>query len=80
MSSTNDAALPDFHEFLTSAEAAAFVRLKANSLARHRVNGTGPVYYGGPGKRSKILYRKSDLIAWVEQFRRTSTSDIGNLR
>lgn len=80
MSSANDPALPIVQEFLTPKEAAAFLRLGPDALARHRVQGTGPVYYGGPGKRCKILYRKTDLIAWVEQFRRTSTSDAGGGR
>lgn len=54
--------------FLTTREAAALVRLSPRSLERMRAEGTGPRFCKIGGRRSKrgrIVYRRSDLIAWV---------------
>lgn len=41
-----------------------------------RVTGSGPRYYKlGPGKRSKVVYRKEDLEAWFTRFGFSSTSE-----
>lgn len=62
--------------FLISAEAAAVLRLSKRTLERMRVDGTGPKYLkAGPGKRSRVLYRQSDLMAWLEGRSYSSTSE-----
>jgi hypothetical protein len=53
--------------YLTTVEAADFVRLSPRTLERLRVQGTGPRYIkAGPGKRAKVLYRIADLQEWLE--------------
>jgi hypothetical protein len=62
--------------FLTSAEAAALLRVSKRTLERMRVEGTGPRYLKvGPGKRSRVLYREADILAWLEGLSYTSTSE-----
>ena len=66
----------DQYEFLTTVEAAEVLRLSPKTLERFRVEGTGPRYHkAGPGKRARVLYRRSDLVEWVGSFIRSSTSD-----
>ena len=61
---------------LTTSEAAKIVRLSPRTLERLRVSGEGPRYIkAGPGKRAKVLYRETDLAAWLEQFSYGSTSE-----
>jgi excisionase family DNA binding protein len=56
---------------LTVGEAATYLSLSASSLNRWRVSGGGPRYgkFGG-----KILYDVRDLDQWIEDHKRTSTS------
>ncbi|MCB1505013.1 MAG: helix-turn-helix domain-containing protein [Hyphomicrobiaceae bacterium] len=62
--------------FLTTEEAAAFVRLSPRTLERFRVEGSGPPFCkAGPGKRARVLYRKADLEAWLAGFSFRSTSE-----
>jgi hypothetical protein len=57
-------------------EAAARLRLSPRTLERFRVSGDGPRYVkAGPGKRARVLYRQSDLDAWLKQFSFASTSE-----
>jgi hypothetical protein len=52
---------------LTTIEAAAYVRLSARTLEGFRCEGCGPRYFKlGTGKRAKVVYRREDLVAWVE--------------
>jgi excisionase family DNA binding protein len=52
---------------LTTEEAAEVVRLSPRTLEDMRCNKTGPAYAKlGAGKRAKVLYKLSDLDAWVE--------------
>ena len=61
---------------LTTSEAAAYLRLAPKTLERFRIDAGGPPYLkAGPGKRAKVLYRLSDLNAWLEQFTFSSTSE-----
>ena len=61
---------------LTSVEAAALLRISRRTLERHRVIGTGPRYLKvGPGKRARVLYRASDVEAWLTSFSFGSTSE-----
>ena len=64
------------HEWLTTPEAAHFLRLSARTLERFRVEGTGPIYTkAGPGKRSRVLYHRDALIAWLTGAQHESTAD-----
>lgn len=54
-------------DFLTPEEASEVVCISTTALENHRVNSTGPRYYKiGPGHTAKILYRRQDLLAWME--------------
>lgn len=57
--------------FLTTAEAAAFLRLKPHTLENMRWQGTGPKFrkHGG-----RIFYHRRDLREWTENSRRQSSS------
>ncbi len=68
--------LPDVSGLLTTVEAAEYLRLSPRTLEDMRVTGKGPRYYKlGPGKRSKVVYRREDLEGWVNQFGYGSTSE-----
>lgn len=56
----------------TQSEAADFLRISPRSLERHRVQGTGP-RYSSLGRR--VVYARSDLLAWVQACSRLSTSE-----
>lgn len=61
---------------LTTAEAADYLRLSPRTLEDMRVTGRGPRYFKlGPGKRSKVVYRREELDAWLTQFGYGSTSE-----
>ena len=62
--------------FLTSVEAADYLRLAVRTLQDMRVDGTGPSYYKmGPGRQAKVVYTLDDLDAWVAQYQYRSTSE-----
>ena len=64
--------------FLTTIEVADRLRISRRTLERMRVDGTGPRYIKvGPGKRSRVLYRESDVVSWVDRFQFGSTSEYG---
>jgi len=58
--------------YLTQNEAAEVLRISPRSLERFRVEGTGPKFCRA-GRR--ILYRQSDIQAWLESRCFTSTSE-----
>ena len=61
--------------FLTSVEAADLLRVSRRTLA-HAIEGTGPGYLKvGPGKRSRVIYRQSDIVAWLDRQSFASTSE-----
>jgi excisionase family DNA binding protein len=64
-------------ELLTPGEAAVYLRVSKSYLDKLRVYGGGPRFLR-PGKR-KILYRKSDLDAWLGSQSFDSTSEYQRL-
>ncbi len=62
--------------YLTTQEAAAYLRLSSRTLERHRVEGTGSRFVK-LGRR--VLYRRQDLDAWAasQTFRSTSEAEAG---
>lgn len=63
-------------DLLKESCAALVVDLKVKTLQAWRVSGHGPKYLKlGPGKRAAVRYRRSDLIAFLEECQRTSTAD-----
>ncbi|WP_136661347.1 helix-turn-helix domain-containing protein [Nitratireductor sp. XY-223] len=73
----NDDSNRDRRTFLNSREAAEYLGLKPNTLAKMRVYGNGPKYrkHG-----FRVLYAIDDLNAWSEGTRRSSTSETPNER
>ena len=64
--------------FLTTQEAADYLRESPRTLEGRRVSGDGPVFYkAGKGKGARVLYRREDLDAWVEARAFQSTSEYG---
>lgn len=69
---------PTDDPFHTTRSAAQFLHSSVSTLERHRLAGTGPDFKKcGPGKRAKVLYRQSALVAWLDRFSFTSTSQYG---
>ena len=69
--------LPDT-ALLTTELAAAFLSSSVTSLERMRVKGSGPTYsqgctHGARGTNQKCLYKKSDLLAWNDANKVTSS-------
>jgi len=64
---------PPTPKFLNSKQAAEYLGLKPNTLAKMRVFGNGPKYrkHG-----FRVLYALDDLNAWSEASSRRSTSEI----
>ncbi len=63
---------------LTSEEAAAFLKLSRQTLDRLRGTGDGPLFTkSSPSRNGKVIYKKSDLIKWLDSrsFRSTSEYD-----
>ena len=56
-------------------EAAAYLRTTTSTLEKYRSYGGGPVFCRQSTR--KILYRKTDLDAWLDGSARSSTSDPG---
>lgn len=65
--------MPDT-DYLTLGEAAEVVRLSTSTLCKLRCNGGGPKFIRA-GR--KILYRRADLVAWLEAKTFGSTSEYG---
>ncbi|MBI1384726.1 MAG: helix-turn-helix domain-containing protein [Rhizobiales bacterium] len=66
----------DHDRYLTTKEAAALLRYSPRSLEQLRITGGGPPFCKlGDGPRARVLYRLSDLRAWMETRLRSSTTD-----
>ena len=61
------------NQYLRPAQAADYVGISMATLARFRAGGTGPMY-SKAGNRI-VVYRQSDLDAWLESRLRRSTSE-----
>lgn len=62
--------------YLTSQEAAELLKLSIRTLERMRVTGDGPKFLkAGSGKRSRVLYKSSDIKHWLEGNCFQSTSE-----
>lgn len=57
---------------LTVKEAADYLRCHPNTLGKLRTKGGGPVYYK---KFGRVIYDTADLDRWMNEGKRTSTSD-----
>ena len=66
--------MAELQTVMRPADAALFLTLSKQRLARLRLEGGGPKFC--KAGRS-ILYRSDDLVAWLEANRRGSTSDNG---
>ncbi len=62
---------------LRAVEAASYLCLSTSILAKFRMHGTGPTY-SIAGARI-VVYDIADLDAWLNQRRRRSTSDGGEM-
>jgi hypothetical protein len=72
----SESSLRSVSGLLTTVEAAEYLRLSPRTLEDMRVTGNGPRYFKlGPGKRSKVVYRKNDLEQWIGRFGYSSTSE-----
>lgn len=70
--------LPD-NTFLTTSEAAIFLRSSVSALEALRTKGAGPTYSqqgekGVAGVNQKCLYEKADLLAWQRAAKVSSTT------
>ncbi|HXB77514.1 MAG TPA: helix-turn-helix domain-containing protein [Bradyrhizobium sp.] len=61
------------NKYLTTKEAAHYVRLSESSLEKKRVSGDGPEFLK-VGKA--VRYEQTALDAWMQTDRRTSTADV----
>lgn len=62
--------------YLTTEDAAQLLSLSPRTLERMRVSGGGPQFFkAGPGKRSRVLYAKLDLMKWLQARCFDSTSE-----
>ena len=62
--------------YLTNNEAAELLKISPRTLERLRVTGTGPSFLkAGIGKRSRVLYKHSEIIEWLEKNSHQSTSE-----
>lgn len=65
-------------QYLDTREAAALARCSPRTLERLRLTGDGPRYRKpGRGLRSRVLYRRGDVEAWIEAASFGSTTEYG---
>ncbi|MBS0234253.1 MAG: helix-turn-helix domain-containing protein [Proteobacteria bacterium] len=55
--------------YLSSKEAARYMRLSPSTLSDWRVQKIGPRYYKmGPARKAPVLYHREDLDIWLTSF------------
>lgn len=67
----------DLDDLLTSAETAALLGIKNNTLEiwRHKKNGKGPEFIKfGDAPQAPVRYRRSEVIAWLTSRKFANTS------
>lgn len=61
---------------LTAEEAAEILRISPRTLENMRLAGTGPRFFKvGPGRRSRVVYKPSEVWAWLTRFEHSSTCE-----
>lgn len=72
----NATALSAADDLLNCRETAKAVRLSVSTLERMRLDGSGPAFIklGAGKKRARVVYRRSDIDAWLLRQRFQSTS------
>src|SRR5262249_25464619 len=61
-------------ELMTPKQAAEYLKLSTDTLARLRVSGRGPSYIKfGPGRSSMVRYHKTDIDSWISARRFSGT-------
>ena len=63
-------------KWLTTEEAAAYIRRSISFLEKLRAAGKGPKYYTPEGSRKGIIYKISDLDLYMEEFDNETTDSI----
>ena len=58
--------------YLKTGEAAELLGLSRRTLDRYRVTGAGPAFHKFG---NSVRYRRTDIEAWADERRQTSTSD-----
>lgn len=64
----------DAAALVASAELAAFLGVKPQTLRKWRLTGQGPPYVKLGGPAGRVVYRRSDVDTWIESHRFTSTA------
>jgi hypothetical protein len=66
---------------LTTQEVATYLRVTSQTLTKWRKEGDGPQFIRlGEGQRGRIVYRWSDLVAWLDAHgNRRSGRTVGSL-
>ncbi|MBT4889875.1 MAG: helix-turn-helix domain-containing protein [Rhodospirillales bacterium] len=59
--------------YLNRVKAAEYLGLSSKTLDRLRISGGGPRYWKAG---SRVMYDQRDLDAWVDERKRSSTSEI----
>lgn len=63
-------------DVLTPKQAATYLRLSHRTLETMRTRGGGPPFAKyGDGRSSRVVYRRSDLDAWIASRVRQSTTE-----
>ncbi|MEJ1156110.1 helix-turn-helix domain-containing protein [Microbacterium marmarense] len=64
----------DDNDWLTLTQAATLMRMTKAAIAQLRYRGVGPKFYRLSAKT--ILYKRSEVIAWMESRACTRTDDV----
>lgn len=60
---------------LTRRQLATLLHVSVQTLERWALQGDGPPYIRLCGKKGRVVYRLSDVSAWLDSRRRNSTSE-----
>lgn len=59
----------DDPEFLETEDVAKLLRISPRTVEAFRLANKGPRFFKvGPGKRARVIYKKIDVLAWLEKF------------